>query len=59
VAEAGAAPGYVFNVGHGLVPRTPPDNVAALVDAVHGASVRDARAASRRMPTAFHLERGS
>jgi uroporphyrinogen decarboxylase len=46
LAEAGAAPGYVFNVGHGLVPRTPPDNVAALVDAVHGASRRDARAAS-------------
>jgi uroporphyrinogen decarboxylase len=46
VAEAGAAPGYVFNVGHGLVPRTPPDNVAALVDAVHGASVRDAQAVS-------------
>jgi uroporphyrinogen decarboxylase len=38
VAAAGPAPGYVFNVGHGIVPATPPDNVAALVDAVHRAS---------------------
>ncbi len=38
VARAGPAPGYVFNLGHGLTPRTPPENVAALVDAVHDAS---------------------
>jgi len=38
VAGAGPAPGYVFNVGHGLVPATPPEHVAALVDAVHRAS---------------------
>jgi uroporphyrinogen decarboxylase len=37
IAGAGEAPGYVFNVGHGLVPSTPPDHVAALVDAVHDA----------------------
>jgi uroporphyrinogen decarboxylase len=35
VAAAGGAPGYVFNVGHGIVPTTPPDNVAALVEVVH------------------------
>jgi uroporphyrinogen decarboxylase len=35
VAEAGPAPGYVFNLGHGIVPSTPPEHVAALVDAVH------------------------
>ena len=46
VADAGTAPGYVFNVGHGLVPGTPPDNVAALVDAIHRASARDAPGAS-------------
>jgi uroporphyrinogen decarboxylase len=40
VEEAGPAPGYVFNVGHGLVPATPPENVAALVAAVHDASRR-------------------
>ena len=38
VAAAGPAPGYVFNVGHGLVPATPPENVLALVHAVHRAS---------------------
>ena len=38
---AGRAPGYVFNLGHGIVPATPPENVAALVDAVHRASVAD------------------
>jgi len=35
VAAAGAAPGYVFNLGHGVVPTTPPENVAALVEVVH------------------------
>ena len=30
----GAAPGHVFNLGHGLVPGTPIDSVAALVDEV-------------------------
>ncbi|HEX6138315.1 MAG TPA: uroporphyrinogen decarboxylase [Casimicrobiaceae bacterium] len=42
VEAAGLAPGYVFNVGHGIVPATPPENVAALVSAVHRASRRDA-----------------
>jgi len=40
VEVAGTAPGYVFNVGHGLVPATPPANVAALVDAVHAVTVK-------------------
>jgi len=35
---AGAAPGFIFNLGHGIVPSTPPDNVAALVEFVHEAS---------------------
>ena len=38
IDEAGPAPGYVFNVGHGLVPATPPAHVAALVEAVHRAA---------------------
>jgi uroporphyrinogen decarboxylase len=42
VASAGPAPGYVFNVGHGLVPATPPENVATLVNAVHAAGRADA-----------------
>ncbi|MCC7326998.1 MAG: uroporphyrinogen decarboxylase [Burkholderiales bacterium] len=38
VRAAGPAPGHIFNLGHGIVPGTPPDHVAALVEAVHGAS---------------------
>jgi uroporphyrinogen decarboxylase len=40
--EAGAVldaadgrPGHIFNLGHGIVPQTPVDNVKALVDFVH------------------------
>jgi uroporphyrinogen decarboxylase len=31
----GAGDGHVFNLGHGVSPLTPPENVAVLVDAVH------------------------
>ncbi len=40
VRAAGAAPGYVFNLGHGIVPRTPPEHVGVLVDTVHRESRR-------------------
>ena len=33
--RAGGRPGHVFNVGHGLVPQTPPDSVRRLVEHVH------------------------
>jgi uroporphyrinogen decarboxylase len=38
VEAAGPSPGYVFNLGHGIVPATPCENVAAVVAAVHRAS---------------------
>ena len=43
---AGPEPGYVFNLGHGIVPATPPENVAALVSAVHAHSRRSAPGAA-------------
>jgi uroporphyrinogen decarboxylase len=43
VEAVGPAPGYVFNLGHGIVPATPPENVDALVRAVHRASRGRAR----------------
>jgi len=33
--RAGLGGPHIFNLGHGLLPGTPPDNVARLVDAVH------------------------
>jgi uroporphyrinogen decarboxylase len=33
--RAAGRPGHVFNLGHGLVPEVPPENVGFLVDAVH------------------------
>jgi len=38
VRAAGSAPGHIFNLGHGIVPQTPPENVAVLVETVHSAS---------------------
>jgi len=38
VRAAGPSPGYVFNLGHGIVPTTRPENVAALVETVHSIS---------------------
>ncbi|MFH0902462.1 MAG: uroporphyrinogen decarboxylase [Pseudomonadota bacterium] len=34
VLQAGARPGYIFNVGHGLLPETDPDSVRAVITAV-------------------------
>lgn len=39
LAEFGAGSGHIFNLGHGITPDIPPENVAILVDAVHSLSV--------------------
>jgi uroporphyrinogen decarboxylase len=35
LGEAGGRPGHIFNLGHGILPNTPVDHVAALVHMVH------------------------
>ncbi len=41
--RAGRRPGHIFNLGHGVMPETPLDNLMRLVDFVHerGAVVRE------------------
>jgi uroporphyrinogen-III decarboxylase len=38
--QAAGRPGHVFNLGHGVLPGTDPDDLRRLVDLVHGASAR-------------------
>jgi uroporphyrinogen decarboxylase len=38
--QAGGRPGHIFNLGHGILPETPVENVIALVDAVHEMSAK-------------------
>ena len=42
LARGSAAPGHVFNLGHGVMPETDPDVLARLTDLVHEASGRPA-----------------
>src|SRR5215510_16072043 len=38
--QAGGRPGHIFNLGHGILPETPVENVIALVDFVKQASAK-------------------
>jgi len=38
--QAGDAPGFIFNLGHGILPQTPVEHVQAVVDCVHTLSQR-------------------
>jgi uroporphyrinogen decarboxylase len=41
-SRPGSARGHVFNLGHGILPSTPPENARALVDAVRELSSKEA-----------------
>ena len=49
IRAAGPEPGFIFNLGHGILPETPPENVAALVACVHAETTRSAHG---RLPAA-------
>lgn len=40
LAEAAGGPGHIFNLGHGILPGTPPEHVERLVQTVHATSQR-------------------
>jgi len=40
LAAAAGRPGHIFNLGHGVLPETPTEGVAVMVDAVHRLSAR-------------------
>jgi uroporphyrinogen decarboxylase len=40
LAEGRSAPGHIFNLGHGVIPTTDPDQLERLTDHVHEASAR-------------------
>lgn len=42
--QAGGRPGHIFNLGHGILPQTPVENVQAVVDLVHEFSAVDVEA---------------
>ncbi len=50
---ADGRPGHIFNLGHGVLPTTPPETLARLVDLVHERSAREpATSAGERTPRA-------
>jgi len=40
--QAAGRPGHIFNLGHGILPTTPPENAGFMIDCVHRLSARKA-----------------
>ena len=49
--QAAGRPGHIFNLGHGVLPGTDPDDLARLVDLVHDTTARSAGTATALDPT--------
>jgi uroporphyrinogen decarboxylase len=57
--RASGRPGHIFNLGHGILPGTPVENVLALVDFVKGYGARNAAAAPERSRGATFAKSGA
>jgi uroporphyrinogen decarboxylase len=57
--EAGGRPGHIFNLGHGILPETPVENVLALVDFVRNYSTQAASELSTAQPTTTGTGKGA
>ena len=51
LAEASGRPGHIFNLGHGVLPETPPERLARVRELVHAASARGPAAENERDPS--------
>jgi uroporphyrinogen decarboxylase len=40
IAQAEGRPGHIFNLGHGIIPQTPVDNVKAMIDLIHSIPIQ-------------------
>jgi uroporphyrinogen decarboxylase len=59
LARAGGRPGHIFNLGHGILPETPVENVKALVAYVHERTANSRAASARAAGKSFTSQASS